>query len=362
MTSSSSKRLLVTIVVPTFNVEKYVQRCLDSIINQTYDNIEVIVIDDGSDDSTLEAIDKIRRKDSRITLIKQNHFGPNEARKRGVELAKGEYLMFVDSDDYLDENAVEVLVDKFRTKRNLDSIRFGAVKESSGLLVHPILSPGEKERIISRSEIVELLVTSDMLNSLWSQIYKTKRMRLIKAFNYKIEFGEDVLVNLEYHDNSRKILVIDDVLYYYCDNPNSTTLSKKRDRLVKNVKDGLFVTNKIISFIRTEKINDKKKIEANYTQFASLCDTVLCLSKIKNYKFSEFKSDFAGVFISSPLNEQERRVLRQYIWGLSLKEVVKHGIITELILSNKMKTLWFCIVCGRWRLLLHQKIKGAKCR
>lgn len=99
----------VSIIIPCYNVEKYVIDSLDSVVNQTLDEIEILLIDDGSTDHTRTVLESYARKDSRIHVLKQENKGPSAARNNGVKHASGEYIMFVDSDDMIVTNAAEVL-------------------------------------------------------------------------------------------------------------------------------------------------------------------------------------------------------------------------------------------------------------
>ena len=100
---------LISIVVPVYNVEKYLKRCLDSLVNQTYKNIEIILVNDGSTDSSLEICKGYAKKDSRVKIISKKNEGLGYTRNEGINIAKGIYIAFIDSDDYVDENFYEKL-------------------------------------------------------------------------------------------------------------------------------------------------------------------------------------------------------------------------------------------------------------
>ena len=104
----------ISIVVPIYNVEKYVKKCIESLIKQTYKNIEIILVDDGSTDSSAEIIDEYANKDSRIIAIHQKNKGVSSARNTGLKAARGEYIGFVDPDDYVDCQMYEVMVNKLQ--------------------------------------------------------------------------------------------------------------------------------------------------------------------------------------------------------------------------------------------------------
>jgi len=107
---------LVSIIIPVFNLEPYIKKCIDSLIAQTYFNIEIIIIDDGSTDSTADIIQELSLNDSRIKLIKGNHGGTAVARKLGIQNALGEYITFVDGDDWMDEDGIETMISTFSAR------------------------------------------------------------------------------------------------------------------------------------------------------------------------------------------------------------------------------------------------------
>ena len=107
----SEDECLVSIIVPVYNVEKYLKKCVDSIINQTYSNLEIILSDDGSTDQSSSICDEYARRESRIKVIHKANGGLSDARNAGVKIASGKYITFIDSDDYIEKEAIEILVD-----------------------------------------------------------------------------------------------------------------------------------------------------------------------------------------------------------------------------------------------------------
>ena len=102
---------MISIIIPIYNVEKYLEKCLDSILNQTYKNLEIILIDDGSTDNSPNICNSYCEKDKRIKIIHKNNEGVSSARNKGIELSKGKYIVFIDSDDYVSNEHIEVLYD-----------------------------------------------------------------------------------------------------------------------------------------------------------------------------------------------------------------------------------------------------------
>ena len=104
---------LVSIIVPVYNTEKYLSKCLDSLIKQTYKNLEIILIDDSSTDNSIAICKDYQKKDERIKIYQKENGGPASARNYGLEKARGEYILFIDSDDYIDIKAVSLLIDNY---------------------------------------------------------------------------------------------------------------------------------------------------------------------------------------------------------------------------------------------------------
>ena len=112
--NSVKQKDLISIIIPVYNAKLYIERCIQSICNQTYSKIEIILVDDGSTDGSSDICDQIERKDQRIKVIHCKNGGAASARNRGLDLAQGEYIMFVDSDDYIDLQLCQVLLDNLK--------------------------------------------------------------------------------------------------------------------------------------------------------------------------------------------------------------------------------------------------------
>ena len=132
---------LITVIVPVYKVEKYIRRCIESIINQTYRNLEIILVDDGSPDDCGKICDEYAKKDNRIKVIHKENGGLSDARNKALDLANGKYVIFVDSDDYIEKNAIGYLY-KLIQKYNTD-IAIGLVNS---------IYDGEKNSILKNKE------------------------------------------------------------------------------------------------------------------------------------------------------------------------------------------------------------------
>ena len=169
----------VSIIIPVYNVEKYLDKCLKSVLNQTYKNIEIIVINDGSTDNSLKICKKY--KDKRIVLIDKENGGVSSARNKGLELASGKYITFVDSDDWLELDAIENMV-SFIEKENVDFVRF--CYQTAGVRQNSV-SEAENKYIGSEiSRFTEKLISSEMPGYL--PILMVKR-EIIKDIKFKTD-------------------------------------------------------------------------------------------------------------------------------------------------------------------------------
>lgn len=186
---------MVSVIVPVYNAERFINDCISSILGQTYSNIEVIIVDDGSDDKSLELCKEWLYKDKRIILINQMNKGVSTARNVGIERAKGYYIMFVDSDDIIDKDAIETYVKLLENRE--EKLLFTEYRTNTGKVYGQDCA--SDSRRIDKSEVISYLLTPGFHGAVWSKLYNRK---VIKdndlKFNSEIRFCEDVLFNYEY--------------------------------------------------------------------------------------------------------------------------------------------------------------------
>lgn len=164
---------MLSIIVPVYKVEKYLRQCLDSIVNQTYENLEIILIDDGSPDNCGKICDEYAQRDNRIKVIHKENGGLSSARNIGTQIAKGEYITYVDSDDWLDKNMYSELISALE-KYNLDMVRCEAYT-SDGINKEIILPKEEyKNKIFYDKEILYRYFDEFLCKVVWNAVYKKK--------------------------------------------------------------------------------------------------------------------------------------------------------------------------------------------
>lgn len=223
---------LVSIIIPVYNVEEYLDKCLESIINQTYKNIEVILIDDGSTDKSGEICDIYSEKDERIKVIHQKNGGVCRARNAGLKSFKGEYVMFVDPDDYIDYDCIEVCLSSMID--DIDLVCFSYITEYQNRSVYRKIS-GDKVFSIDNNFN---LCSEYYMGTVWGALYRAGVLENL-YFDSALYFGEDSLFICQAMLNCRKIKFINKYFYHCVYRKNSASngqFSEKKYTLVYAMK------------------------------------------------------------------------------------------------------------------------------
>lgn len=213
---------LVSVIVPVYNVEPYLRECVDSIIAQTYFNLEIILVDDGSPDKCPEICDEYAKKDNRVKVIHQNNGGLAHARNVGIANSNGEYLTFVDSDDYVSNDYVESLYKGLiESEADISIASLIAFKESESFGVAlkrtPFVEVTKKDYF---KEYVSIKAEKSMpFITAWNKLYKKELFREIKYPKGKLY--EDAFTTYKLIDKAKKIVYSTTKLYYYRLNPQS---------------------------------------------------------------------------------------------------------------------------------------------
>lgn len=202
----------ISIIIPAYNAEKYIEQCIESVIHQTYADLEIIVvIDDTSVDCTNEKVEQISSLDKRIVIVRQHKKKLGEARNGGIDVASGNYILFLDADDWLDPTCCETVYSTI-TKENADLVFFNYVKEYGAKSV-PHISYG-KECLKYTSDNKEFFLY-DMKNcTAWGKLY-SKKLIGNERFNCEVKESEDVEFNFRIYPQVSKAVYINDLLLHY---------------------------------------------------------------------------------------------------------------------------------------------------
>lgn len=213
---------LISIIVPIYNAEKYIKRCIESILNQTYTNLEIILVNDGSQDKSLEICNSFAIKDTRIKVIDKKNEGVSKARNEGIDVASGEYIIFVDSDDWMENTMCEEMIQS-------------AIINNSDIVVcgyNNYLENDDKYENINLKDyndlsFAEIITDDDTLYGgfPWNKMIKTSILKY--KFNDKVHYYENLLFFVQNGSGNIKYSVVHKRLYNYCINDNSAVHSKK---------------------------------------------------------------------------------------------------------------------------------------
>lgn len=218
----------VSIIIPAYNVDKYIHRALESTIGQTYKNIEIAVVDDGSTDETLNIVKKYASKDSRIIVIHQENQGVSSARNNGLEAISGDYLLFLDSDDWLEKDTVELMLQL--AEKNIDKLicvdrNFAYFNNNDIYLLEQNVD--EKSALLDKEKSLKCIVNHKY--NLQSSCYKLFRRDIILryqlSFNMELFHGEDGFFVFEYLNNINGLYYENLHLWNILDRENSATNS-----------------------------------------------------------------------------------------------------------------------------------------
>lgn len=275
---------LISVIVPVFNSEKFLDRCINSIINQTYKNLEIILVDDGSTDNSGKICDDYAIKDKRIKVIHKKNGGASSARNAGIDLSKGKYIGFVDSDDWIEKDTYEILynlIEKYSTK----IVCCGRFDVDSKTGIRQIgLCPTE-EKIITAEEMLADIFT-------WNNCDLSPCDKLFDATLFtenRFPDGmvcEDVGIMYKIISEAEKVLICDIPLYNYYHHNNSVTTSKFSEKTFHFS----IHTEKIVNYIKQHHPNIIEY--ALYFRIKSIIYSITSIAKQKKEIFNKYKDEY----------------------------------------------------------------------
>lgn len=249
-------QILFSIIVPLYNSEKYINSCIESVVNQTYSNWELILVDDGSTDNSQAICLERAQKDKRIKYYYKDNSGQNDSRIYGLQKSRGEYCIWLDSDDMLKKNALDKL-DNILSVMKCDCIIYGLERELPGKRCE-VWKDDDIQIENNRKKLLVKLLRESRYNSLCRKAIK--RSILLKSEFPKessIRNGEDLLLSVNILKNVNGVVFIPDVLYFYRYNSTSITYRIKYDKLIE---DTLYVDRYVFDFLENEGLFDDTDI------------------------------------------------------------------------------------------------------
>lgn len=305
----------ISVVVPVYNVMKYLKQCLDSIIQQTYTNIEIILVDDGSTDQSGSICDSYKEKDSRITVVHKKNGGLSDARNAGLNICKGDYISFVDSDDYLSPYFYEILMG-VAEKKNCDIVALKGGTSFWDGEETPVLAKDKDEfivRYLNSHDVLERMLYQDIATGAQFKIYKKEvfgNIRFPIGYLY-----EDVATTYKPFFNAKECAIVEADIYAY---------RKRRDSIIRQS----FSPKKMICLdIFNQLVNDEQLKDAGLQKAAK--------SRVYAMTYS--------VFLQVPKNDKKTQMV---IWN-KLRTVQKDVMLdASKIMRKKNRYAAFVSLLG----------------
>ena len=210
---------MVSIVVPVYNVEKYLDKCIQSLLNQTYANLEIILVDDGSTDNSSTICDSYKQKEERIVVIHKENGGVSSARNEGLKVANGKYIAFVDSDDFVHNEYISRLVEGIGLGADLSIC---TMNETTIREIEDFSIEDAQYKLLSKEECFHEMLHSEKVEGFLSNKLFIKD-RIAHSFKEDVYYSEDFVFCAQYAENVKKVAYIDLPLYFYWKNIDSVT-------------------------------------------------------------------------------------------------------------------------------------------
>jgi Glycosyltransferases involved in cell wall biogenesis len=230
------KNIKITVIIPVYNIECYLEKCLNSIVNQTYRELEIILINDGSTDNSAQICKKFKKQDSRIIYIDQENKGVSATRNIGIEKASGDWISFIDGDDYIEYDTYEKIIKYLDINQSYDFASYPCIEESARYRKQ--VSNNIEYDLYEGGKVLKSIFASDLISGfMWNKLFNT---RLIKDNNLRLEediyFCEDLLFCYEYAKIATKMIYINQDFYHYVKRECSATSGKVDKRKMTSLK------------------------------------------------------------------------------------------------------------------------------
>lgn len=339
-----------SVLIPVYNVEKFIEECLESVLGQTYDDFEVILVDDGSTDRSGDICDRYAAKDSRIKVIHKENQGLISSRRVGIEHAQGEYCVFVDSDDAVKPELLYTL-DDYIEKYNADIVLY-SFRYYDGQNTKPrnkeLFSDGYIFESNNKKELYEKFISGPDYYAIWTKCIKTEIL-IADPIDYKkyyaFNMSEDVLQSIYPITKAERIVFADKELYLYRFNPQSVSHSMKADSISKKITSHVFsVIKEYLSLWGLDDEEHIKRLDAAQFGYAM-------------YTFSQYYK---------AVPKRERRKIVDFEWDSFLPEQFEPneycGKAHRYFYKNIKEKNYFKLSCFFLKEKMYKKYKNVRAK
>lgn len=281
----------ISVIVAAYNIEEFIGRCIESLIKNKYKNLEIIIVNDGSQDATLEKIYEFKSRDNRIKVINQVNMGLIEARKSGYKNSTGDYIWFIDGDDWVEENSIDIIM-KNIIEKDLDLLMFNCFYSYEDRSEKVIIN---NTNVSNNKLIIKELFIGNLSGAIWSKVIKKSFIEKNKIkFPSNITYGEDNAFSVSLLVNNPKVCVISDFLYHYYQRENSIT-KKISPKILELEKVNRFCEQQL----KDSSLLDEVKDEFDYFLYRhNFMDRIKEIFVIKN----EYSKELYNIWINLNLD------------------------------------------------------------
>src|SRR5699024_5812042 len=316
-----------SIIVPVYNGENFISERLKSLLSYPQENYEIIVVDDGSSDKTLEVLENIKETSEKLVVISQENSGPSGARNTGLNNARGEFILFADADDFLN---LEILLYLSKVEENFDLYIFNYLIDNENQISSKKLNYNHELSVFGKKEILSLYLDG-LLHTLWNKVYHKEIIdKYTIRFEETVRMGEDLLFNLNYLQYTEEIKFSSTPFYTYSE-VNTASVSKELP--VNYFDNQLFLINQVIDFFEnTKKLTEKKYQEKIYADF---------MKNVSNYIKKAVpvynQKAFTQLMTKNILSKESRAILNK----ISFTQLTHaHKVLFLLIKAKQFKVIY----------------------
>lgn len=274
---------LISIIVPVYNVAPLLEKCISSLVNQTYRNLEILLINDGSTDESGRICDAWKVKDERIVVCHQENSGIAKTRNSGIQKAGGQYLMFVDSDDFLSSDAVQVLYDRILMEGSDMAVGNGVCVNEQGEVVGDLYATVQ-DRCCTSNEIYDDFYHLPCM--VWGKLYKRD---ILKTLSFPdLKSGEDLYMLIDVVANCNKVSLCSDIIYYYTQRSTSVVHTLNDKKLFDSFSAALYACKRLlegnyrasarkffsIALFRASEMYDPLSARKSIADLLAFCDQI----------------------------------------------------------------------------------------
>ncbi|MCR4673142.1 MAG: glycosyltransferase [Lachnospiraceae bacterium] len=299
---------MISVIIPFYNAEKYLADCLESIIGQTYSDLEIICVNDGSTDNSLTVAEKYQKNDKRIRILSQKNSGVSAARNRGIDHASGDFITFVDSDDSISQDMYDILY-SFMTDNTVDIVHCGYRRHNQDGTIQDV--NGTEKLIIQDSlEAVRCLIDGELfVGSLCNKLYRKELFKAVRL-DTELKINEDVLANVQLFLKAKRTIYYDIPAYQYFDRPHSATSDTEK---VISAQNCVAAAEKILELVKGTAVENSALIRLLY-------------ARITEYRVRIFADNSAP---GSTIRELQGRIEEglSVCSGVSIKQKINYGLM-----------------------------------